>query len=453
MSLEKNASYLTYKSVDIYFIFSFVFDFLGTYEKIVGRLVELGWDQGIPHDRQGRPPFLHIKRKGNKPNKYLSTSLSKRLFKMSSKLFYCENDKEYVDKFEVDLEICKRLFYNGAGSITIKVTLKNDVNFRRIYEIHSLSQRLHNKAKSFSKLEWNKNKEGLFNIFCQHITELQSGINEVGSLVELQDREIMDLDANDVNAQNPYVLSVVELDDSVDFTKYFQKASPDTSECKELAAILLRLVYPSDFFNDLRNRLAHVRIPSELLDNSNHIQNYAWDDHVLMWFSKTSSLFAYFDKNRLLADLIKNPFLDILEIIRTRWHMSILINALLDQDMEMIKTDPSSENLNVLETIIKRRKQFASFLHDPLPNSFEGGSITEICKVADREMWLSKLREITFNKFEVLDKLYEDQMRFIRIREFKSFEIDMEAMKTSLSNNLENVTRCDHGTSVELSST
>lgn len=292
MSLEKNASYLTYKSVDIYFIFSFVFDFLESYEKIAERLETLGWIQGIPQDRQGRPPFLHIKRRVNKSNNYLSTSLSKQLFKMSNKLFYCAKNQEYVDEFEVDLETFGRLFYNGAGSITLKVTLKNDVNFRRIYEIHSLSQRLYNKAELFSKLKWNKNKEGLFNIFCQLIRNLESEINGANGLVELQDREIMDLDANDINAQNPYVLSVVELDDSVDFTKHFQKASPDTSECKELAAILLRLVYPIVFLNDLRKLLAHVRIPSELLDNSNHIQNYAWDDHILMWFSKTSSLFA-----------------------------------------------------------------------------------------------------------------------------------------------------------------
>jgi hypothetical protein len=341
-------------------------------------------------------------------------------------LFYSDKDRisgeKHDDEFEVSLEACGRLFENGSGSVTFKVTLENDVNFRRIYETHSLNQRMFDKKETFSMLQLDNKKEELFKIFSRLVRELESEINKKEHLAELQDCEIMDLDATDIEAQNPYVLSVIELDDSRDWTQIFQKASPDTLECKELAAILFRLVYPADFFQDLRNRLAHVRIPSELLDDSNHIQNYAWDDHVLMWFSKTSSLFACSDKKRVPAVLIKNSFLDTLEIIRTRWHMSILINAQLDQDLEHFSAVASTDNLDVLDTLNKRRKRFASFLHDPLPYSFEGGSVSNIAKVAAEAMQLSELKNMTIEKFETLDKLHEDQMKIVRLRDFESYD-------------------------------
>lgn len=429
MSSEKNVSYLPYKSVDIYFIFSFVFDFIGSYEKIINRLEKLGWAQGIPQDRQGRPPFLHIKRKvgSRESNKYLLTSISCQLITGNNgpcKLFYNEKDrtteKEYTDKFDVGLEAWGRLFDNGAGSITFRVTIENDVNFRRIYEVHSLNQRMYEKSETFARLQWKNNKEDLFNIFSRLIYEVESNINEHEYLVELQDREIMNIDAVDIEAQNPYVLSVIELSDSIYSTKLFDMSSPDKPQCKELAAILFRLVYPSDFFENLLHQLTHVRIPSELLSDTKTIQNYAWDDRVLMWFSKTSSLFACTDKEKVPAVLIKNSLLNTLEIIRTRWHMSILINAQLDLDLENFLTEASSKNLEILVNLTKRRKRFASFLHDPLPYSFEGGSVSEIARIAVEEMQLAELRNMTIEKFATLDKLHADQMKIVRLREFGS---------------------------------
>ena len=118
--------------------------------------------------------------------------------------------------------------------------------------------------------------------------------------------------------------------------------------------------------------------------------------------------------------MIKNSLLNTLEIIRTRWHMSILINAQLDLDLENFLTEASSKNFEILVNLNKRRKRFASFLHDPLPYSFEGGSVSEIARIAAEEMQLAELRNMTIEKFATLDKLHADQMKIVRLREFGS---------------------------------
>lgn len=429
MSSQAYQSYLLYKSVDIYFIFSFVLDFVEPYEKIVEHLEKLGWQQGRPPDRRGRPPFLHIKRKikSSESPKYLSTSISSLLLPPGTfKLYYNENvqhsdEKDgHSDEFNVGMEAWGRLFDNGAGCITFKVTLENDVNFRRIYEAHSLNQRMYKKEDSFSRLMWNGEKTDLFNIFLKLIDKVLSNLNKIQEHVVLQDKEIMDLDADDIESQNPYVLSVIERHVSEKEKQICEMKSSSEPECKELAAILFRLVYPYDFFQDLKNQITNVRIPSELISKNGNIRNYAWDARNLMWFSKTSSLFACTDKERIPAVLIKNSLLDTLEIIRTRWHMSILINAQLDLDLENFRPEASEKNLEILENLNKRRKRFASYLHDPLPYNFEGGSVSEISRVASEGMQLAELRNMTIDKFETLDKLHSDLMKLIELRRINS---------------------------------
>jgi hypothetical protein len=100
--------------------------------------------------------------------------------------------------------------------------------------------------------------------------------------------------------------------------------------------------------------------------------------------------------------------------------MSILINAQLDQDLEHFSAVASTDNLDVLDTLNKRRKRFASFLHDPLPYSFEGGSVSMIAEIATHDMQLHKLRDMTINKLDTLDQLHADQMKLVELRRIES---------------------------------
>lgn len=428
MAAQGDTSYLTYKSVDIYFIFSFAFDFLARHEEIADRLLspDVAWAEGLPPDRKGRPPFLTIKRqrRGGKEGSYLSTIMCKKLVEEPAALVYTEagsdEGPDFSNGFNVTVVAWGQLFDNGAGAITFQVELTEDVNFRKVYETHSLSQRMYDKAETFAKLKTTRGEESLSGVFHRLVSDLEKEINQDGTrrLVSLQDREVMDFGDREVEAQNPYVLTVVELDEPGSLSLFNHDQSVASLRSKEQAAILYRLVYSPDFFSDLRSNLANVKIPEELLAGDGHLRNYAWDERVLMCFAKTSSLLVTYDKKKIPTSLIQNSLLHILEIIRTRWHMSLLINAQLDQVLECFRATASGENLNVLERLTELRKRFAAFLNDPLPYAFEGGSASKIAEVAATEMQLANLRTMTIEKLATLDQLHVDQMKLVRLREF-----------------------------------
>jgi hypothetical protein len=232
--------------------------------------------------------------------------------------------------------------------------------------------------------------------------------------------------------QNPYVLIILEIEPEpgCNGKMFWEQSNPEEKSTqdkhRELTALLLRLVFPLESLNDgLKLSLSRTRLPCELQDINGGFKNYSWDSRILTCFSRVSALFACMDKSVEPERLLRYSLLDTIEILRSRWHMSILLNALLDQDMEYIKDYASEENLEALERLIKRRRQFAYFLDDPLPYIFEGGSITRIVDVAESEMWLAKLQELLFKKLAILDRLYEDQMKFIQTKEFQELQSEL----------------------------
>ncbi len=433
-------SFLDYRSVDIYFVFSFVFDFLEPYEELVERLEGLGWTQGTPEDRQGRPPFLVIKRKPNGDReKYTSNSLFKCLLPNTRvELLYQELDAKkdwrWDAAFDVSVEAVARLFDNGAGSITFKVSCDDDIDFVKVYQLLSLSQRQYKKDRILSRIRFpdEKQPDELYRLFVRLLRESISAINTYEKhYVALQDEEIMDLNDRETHAQNPYVLSLVELNISNEKTPFFHQAALDDFRYKELASILFRLIFPHGFSENVREHISNTRIPYGLLNEAGHLRNFAWDNRVLMCFSQTSSLLGCLEKNETPALVIRRSMLDIIEILRTRWHMSVLINAQLDQDLESFRLERSGDNIDVLGRLIKRRRRFASFLHDPLPYSFEGGSVSRLSAVATEEMALPSLRQMTFEKLNTLDRLHADQMKYLKLKDFDSYIDSMRSKKES----------------------
>lgn len=458
MSSESQESFIKYKSADIYFIFSFVFNLEKSYQELAEHLSQnKGWIEGVPPDRQGKPPMLVIKRikrkkENEKENKYIATSLFKKLpvdqetklkFKEDEEISNSSEWQKGLDKFNVEIEAFIRIFDNGAGCITFKLTSPQPVTLRRLHHILSLSQRNYDPDKGMSTLLIEKKDVRLFDVFVSQLENIEKEINSSGKenkkYVEIQDKHIMDFHNKDLVAQNPYVLSVVEVESGEEEPLFWQRISHEAInryEHEELSAILFRMVYPDRAFREnLKETISSIRIPYELRGSSKDVlKNYAWDSRILMCFSRVSSLFACENKNQSPASFIKNSLLDSLEILRTRWHMSILINALLDQDMAMIQDKASSDNEEALKIIIKRRKQFAHFLDDPLPYNFEGSSVTQIIAEAEEEMWLSKLRTMTASKLELLEKLYQDYEKSIQYQ----FDEELEKeVKRSLKENIE----------------
>lgn len=456
MASVNPSTIISYKSAEIYFTFSFVFEFNVPYYCIVRHFCgDKGWSQGIPPDRQGKPPFLLIKKRpaasSEASREYMATCIHKELHTARNVVLQYgrfDNDTKNIvlDEFPVELQSLIRVADNGSGCVTYRITTTADTDFRRIYKVLSLSQRPDDSESS--RLVVNDSVKRLYDLFAQDLFAVERDINAdidtslcfdvkvpTEHLVQLEDREIMDFGdplhgSSRTPTQNPYVLTILEIEPGPGCNgKMFweegnlEDKSTRDKQHRELTALLLRLVFPRESLNDgLELCLSRTRLPCELQDTNGGLRNYSWDSRILICFSRVSSLFACMNKSVEPERLLRNSLLDTVEILRSRWHMSILLNALLDQDMEYIKDYASEENLKALQRLIKRRKQFAYFLDDPLPYIFEGGSIIRIVDVAESEMWLEKLQELLFKKLAILDRLYEDQMKFIRTKEFQKLQ-------------------------------
>ena len=110
-------------------------------------------------------------------------------------------------------------------------------------------------------------------------------------------------------------------------------------------------------------------------------------------------------------------------MLRARWHMGSVVSARLDQAIADI-AQSSRENggqgsmtpLNLMEIMFRWRTLAGTFLRDPVPFLCDGGSVTEIAEIAERLLWLDRLRGEIARKFELLDQLVRDYLNIERQR-------------------------------------
>jgi hypothetical protein len=190
MASVNPSTFISYKSAEIYFTFSFVFEFHAPYYCIVRHLCRgaKGWSQGISSDRQGKPPFLLIKKRpaasSEASHEYIATCIHKELdAARNADLQYRRfdnNSKEIVlDKFPVKLQSLIRVADNGSGCITYRITITADTDFRRIYDVLSLSQRQQAAGDSESSRLVVKDPDPvrLYDLFAQDLFTVERDIS------------------------------------------------------------------------------------------------------------------------------------------------------------------------------------------------------------------------------------------------------------------------------------
>ena len=143
-------------------------------------------------------------------------------------------------------------------------------------------------------------------------------------------------------------------------------------------------------------------------------------------YSHHKDLFYTIDKRGAIAithDFESNPsffvlptFMNLVEILRSRWHIGSIVNLKLDELFEELSEN--SDLSKIQNEIFKCRKLYGLFLKDPAPYLFDGGAITEIAITGDEIFWLSKLSTEMDNKLKTIDKLIDD---LFLIKQYKEF--------------------------------
>lgn len=228
------------------------------------------------------------------------------------------------------------------------------------------------------------------------------------------------------NWQTPYALSIIELDEP-DYRDFEDFQKKDT--IKELGAIACRLSSEND-----KIETEFLKLKREYIFDSLGFYKCQFDDEKkdgirLKNYSHHADLFYSIGKRGALAitpDLNCNPsyyaiptLLNLVEILRSRWHLGSIVNLKLDDTLQLIAR---SKNLEiVLDDIFLCRVLFGFFLQNPAPYLFDGGAITEIAEAGDETFWLKKLTLETERKFEVLDKLLKDQLERKRLNSLMDY--------------------------------
>lgn len=236
------------------------------------------------------------------------------------------------------------------------------------------------------------------------------------------------------NWQTPYALSIIELDEE-DYQYFEDLQEKDT--IKELGAIACRLSSEND-----KIETEFLKLKREYIFDSLGYYRCQFDENKkdgmrLKNYSHHADLFYTIGKRGALAithDLNCNPsyyaiptMLNLVEILRSRWHLGSIVNLKLDDTLQLIAR---SKNLDiVLDDIFLCRALFGFFLQNPAPYLFDGGAITEIAEAGEETFWLKKLTLETERKFDVLDKLLKDQLERKRLNSLMEYYNNTQNIK------------------------
>jgi hypothetical protein len=133
-----------------------------------------------------------------------------------------------------------------------------------------------------------------------------------------------------------------------------------------------------------------------------------------------SKLFMNFDPRSCLlfraegegdpSMFILPSLLSVIELIRIRWHSTIIINGILDLMTEKIE-EFADFPMKILNEVINNRTKLVNMLEDPMAYSWGGGSLNVLYNVAIKQLWIERLEKKSIEKISLIDKIYIDSLR------------------------------------------
>ena len=461
--------FLNYKDVQIHFVYSFSWDLTkAKFDDLISNLKVTESSDEFKINAWHKLKLHHrpLSWKTEHQGAYYQPNLiSNKLYTLHRSGIIDENAEIYVP-YELkngtvkDLKKCKilslrieyniRLFESGAGTCTFTIYLSqlNKITFEDINHVIHLAQNVQQIANSnhatnsflLNKRVISNKNNTLFSEFYPKHADCNNliSLNDLFSKILMDpprwfpkgwrsknlwfDKRILGNTEKIYNWQSPYVFTVAEIEEK-DFQTLIDKPKDDT--IKEIATIAGKLTLENSKVKEDFKYLKREYIANTFGYFKDFKRNKDEADTIgLRNFSHHKKLFYTISKRggiALSSDFSQNPgyfvipsLINVIEILRTRWHLGNIVNISLD---DAIQKAALSDKLDVvLNDIFKCRALFALFLQDPVPYLFDGGAITELAEFAEKEFWLIKLRDDTYRKFQALDYLindYYNRQRFI----------------------------------------
>lgn len=228
--------------------------------------------------------------------------------------------------------------------------------------------------------------------------------------------------------QNPFAFTICELPAPPGRQTFSAKKSLNR-RVKELAATLTKMNLDNtriiSDFGCIGNDYMSSALPFNA--NTKTLLNLSHDDRLFFSFSRRGALAVTTRMDTIPGYFVLPSFVNLLEILRARWHLGNIVNLELDDAIEALVAGDTTKPEDVLEKVYRARLTLSMFLRDPVPYLFDGGAVTDIAGRAETELWLARLREAASEKFLTVDRLIQ-QVKQARAYEGIQRRMELAAM-------------------------
>lgn len=416
------------KRTVVYFIYSFNLkdgeNYNVLHEKLANKYKQI--KEGTPTYRKGITPHLTF----NPDSAYLEYP---RAYKAQVSYYRNINPPSRKVKRTLDVTINRltRFFRTGCTcTISVELLSGKDKNNAERYDkedilsiLNLVAYRERNTRSEGSELvlQPSGKSERLYNIFYETVKELTTKL-KINWLAD-------DCDLTDCKkeVQSPWVVTMVEVDGCV--AEAFCEPcglGDDPAKSKmlkmrkyqhDIAPILYRSVSPDGLYIEP----AYLDPPSPSGIPGIFSENI--DARLFVGISRRSILCLCKDCSEDPAKYFIPGLLDVCEIIRTRWHMLILMNKVVDKTIRGITSDITSDSkpkksdyrkssYDIVKQFLYLRQWLSNALEDPGIYTVSGDALIKIYRDMEKGFRIGELREMVLGKLNLLDRVFEDREEY-----------------------------------------
>lgn len=293
-------------------------------------------------------------------------------------------------------------------------------------EVHKLLQLIKTKGQDSpfqSKIQFSKhNSITLFELFRRVVNKICE-YNDFG--FEDKASQLTWLEAYGKNpmispcseSQTPVTITVLEVDDETAETfcqsgcrgrEPAQQKMLGIQEYEdEIAPILFRS--PTEHNSQgLMLEPSYLRTPTP--QGVPGLFNMGVDARLYVHVSRRSALCIFRDMATPPADHFLNDLLNLVEIVRARWHMLIIMNQVVDHAIRDFRSGVEDEDYesDKLRELVRLREWLSTSLEDPGIYVVAGEFLSNLSGHLEKTFRIDKLRKLVLGKFKLLEKLYRD---------------------------------------------
>lgn len=330
----------------------------------------------------------------------------------------------------VDVEVGKLIrLFRTAGTCTIRITMEPPLGdyliTKDILRVLGLVGRLKRNSDSTQHRMLTMEDASLrsvYDIFINTVEDLCERSND--HLIWLE-KELPFIEPNK-EVQSPFVVTVAEVDNEVSdtFCEVGETGDDDPTRSKmlrirqyerHLAPILFRTLGSEELDNWLRLDPSYLDPPTPLGIPGLYNQNI--DSRLYTHFSRRSILCICRDKEKDPASFLLPDILSVCELVRSRWHMLIMMNKELDNKLQGMRNQLNAyiaqpetpiDREGQVETLMRLRSWLYTSYEDPGMYLIAGDAMSKLYEHMQKSFRINELRENVQGKLTLLDRLWND---------------------------------------------